>query len=249
MTEQKENYNVKQYMEKIITDQLEKFKKFTEWTTKDKSEFKKLLDILRMPFDQKGEAAKYKGDKLEAVVEFIIRKSYFYEIYKNVHTQTNEIDEVIVFSDRGRQALKTFGISRDLIPIKEDVFLGECKNYKKNLDVTYVGKFYSLMTVTGVSTGIIFTQKGLTGRSEGFKDAYGLTKVLRMVELNKDKNSNFCILTFTEKDYDKLLEGYSFFDLVKVKQYELQLASDYSNFLKDHQHEAEDKIKKIVHSI
>ena len=53
MTEQKENYNVKQYMEKIITDQLEKFKKFTEWTTKDKSEFKKLLDILRMPFDQK----------------------------------------------------------------------------------------------------------------------------------------------------------------------------------------------------
>ena len=64
---------------------------------------------------------------------------------------------------------------------------GECKNYKKNLDVTYVGKLYSLMTVTGVSTGIIFTQKGLTGRSEGFKDAYGLTKVLLMVELNKDK--------------------------------------------------------------
>ena len=99
MTEQKENYNVKQYMEKIITDQLEKFKKFTEWTTKDKSEFKKLLDILRMPFDQKGEAAKYKGDKLEAVVEFIIRKSYFYEIYKNVHTQTNEIDEHLEYPE------------------------------------------------------------------------------------------------------------------------------------------------------
>ena len=43
------------------------------------------------------------------------------------------------------------------------------------------------MTVTGVAFGIVFTQKGLSGDSEGYKDAYGLTKVLRMVEKNKNK--------------------------------------------------------------
>ncbi|MDE7310186.1 MAG: hypothetical protein K2N87_00945 [Eubacterium sp.] len=122
MTNGKESYNVKEYMDKIVTNQLERFKTFTEWTQKDKAEFRKLLDILRSPIDQECETAKGKGDRLENVVEFIIRKSYFYEIFKNVHTQTNEIDEVIVFSDRVRQALQTFGISRDLIPIKDNFF-------------------------------------------------------------------------------------------------------------------------------
>lgn len=249
MTNERESYNVKEYMDKIVLNQLDKFRKFTEWTPKDQSEFRKLLEILRSPYDTENESAKSKGNRLENLVEFITRKSYFYEIYKNVHTQTNEIDEVIILSDRGKQALKTFGISRDLIPIKDNLFLGECKNYNRNLDVTYVGKFYSLMTVSGVSTGIIFTQKGLTGKPEGFQDAYGLTKVLHMVELGKDKNSNFCILTFTEKDYDKLLDGFSFFDLVQAKQYELQLASNYATFLKDHRHGAEEEIKTILSGI
>ncbi|MDE7310187.1 MAG: hypothetical protein K2N87_00950 [Eubacterium sp.] len=106
-----------------------------------------------------------------------------------------------------------------------------------------------MMTVSGISTGIIFTQKGLTGKSEGFKDANGLVKVLRMVELSKDQKSNFCILTFTEKDYDKLLEGHTFFELVQAKQYELQLASNYNNFLKDHRHEAEEEIRTIIRCI
>jgi hypothetical protein len=239
-------FDLRTYLDQIVQGDLNKFDGFITWSDDDKKEFKVLLDELKKPFDKKSETTKEKGDRLEKIVEFIIRKTYFFEIYKNVHTETNEIDEVIVFSNRGKQALETFKLARNLIPIDENLFLGECKNYESNLGVTYVGKFYSLMNVTGVSFGIVFTQKGLTGDPEGYKDAYGLTKVLRMVEKSRNSQKDFYILTFTMEDYDKLLSGTTFFELVKAKKLELQLASDYTTFIMDNQHVAEEEIKKII---
>lgn len=248
MNDNHEQYglDLRAYLDQVVKDDLSKYEGFITWTDGDKTEFKGLLDDLKKPFDRENETTKDKGDRLERLVEFIIRKTYFFEIYKNVHTETNEIDEVIVLSDRGRQALTTFKLSRDLIPIDRDLFLGECKNFKSNLGVTYVGKFYSLMTVTGITLGIIFTQKGLTGDSEGYKDAYGLTKVLRMVENSRNEGKDFYILTFTMEDYEKMLNGKTFFDLIKAKKLEMQLASDYMAFIEDNRHEAEDEIKNIL---
>lgn len=236
--------DLRSYLDQIVQEPIDKFKGFITWTNKDREDFRILLNELKKPFDRDKETTKEKGDRLEKLVEFIIQKTYFFEIYKNVHTETNEIDEVITLSDRGRQAIRSFGLSRDLIPIKQDLFLGECKNYKSNLGVTYVGKFYSLLSVTGISFGIVFTQKGLTGDSEGYKDAYGLTKVLRMVESSKGKD--FFIITFTMKDYERMLEGTTFFDLVKAKKMEMQLASDYTTFLAEYKHEAEEQVKTIL---
>ena len=236
--------DLRTYLDQIVQEPIDKFKGFITWTNKDKAEFRILLDELKKPFDRDKETTKEKGDRLEKLVEFIIQKTYFFEIYKNVHTETNEIDEVITLSDRGKQAIQSFNLSRDLIPIKQDLFLGECKNYKSNLGVTYVGKFYSLLSVTGIPFGIVFTQKGLTGDSEGYKDAYGLTKVLRMVELSKGKD--FFIITFTMEDYESMLEGTTFFDLVKAKKMEMQFASDYTKFLADNKHGAEEQVKTIL---
>jgi len=238
--------DLRTYLDQIVKSDMDKFEGFISWTDKDKDEFRVLLNNLKKPFDKGSETTKEKGDRLENLVEFIIRKSYFFEIFKNVHTETNEIDEVIILSDRGKQALSSFGLSRDLIPIDKNLFLGECKNYKSNLSVTYVGKFYSLMTVTGISFGIIFTQKGLTGDSEGYKDAYGLTKVLRMVEKSRCAEKDFYIITFTVEDYERMLNGETFFDLIKAKKLEMQLASDYTTFIMDNKHEAEDEIKSIL---
>lgn len=249
MIAEKESFNVKDYLSRIVQEPLKVFRQFVLWTDKDKKEFKRLLDVLRSPYDKNIETTKDKGDRLEQLVEFIIKKSYFFEIYKNVHTETNEIDEVIVLSARGKQALQSFGISRELIPVKDNLFLGECKNHASDLGVTYVGKFYSLMTVSNVSMGIIFTQKGLTGKPEGYKDAYGLTKVLRMIENSKNTNKDFYILTFSDEDYDKLLKGTTFFELIEAKKMELQLASTYETFINDNRHEAEDEIKTIITSI
>lgn len=237
-------YNLREYLDQIVQDPLDKFKAFITWSQNDKEEFKQLLDRLKEPYDKTKETTKDKGDRLEQLVEFIIRKTYFFEVYKNVRTETNEIDEVIILSDRGKQAIKSFNLSRELIPIKEDLFLGECKNYQSNLGVTYVGKFYSLLSISNIAFGVIFTQKGLTGDSEGYKDAYGLTKVLRMVE--KINKRDFFIITFTLEDYEKMLEGITFFELVKAKKMEMQLASNYRTFLKDNKHEAEEQIIEIL---
>lgn len=245
MSDKSENYNLKQYFYNVVSEPLDKFNMFTTWSKEETEEFRALLDELKRPYDKDTETTKEKGDRLERLVEFIIKKSYFFEIYKNVHTETNEIDEVIVLSDRGKQTLESFGIARTLIPIDTDIFLGECKNYASNLGVTYVGKFYSLLSVTDVPFGIIFTQNGLTGDAEGYKDAYGLTKVLRMVE-KYEHGREMYILTFTLDDYEELLSGRTFFELIKAKKIELQMASDYHNFIIDNQHESAEEIKSII---
>ncbi len=174
-------YDLRTYLDQVVQSDLEKFSGFITWTENDKNRFRILLDELKNPSDA-NQTEKEKGNHLEKVVEFIIKKTYFFKIYKNVRTKTNEIDEVIILSDRGKQALKSFGLERTLIPVDTDLILGECKNYKTGLSVTYVGKFYSLLSATDISFGLLFTRKGLTGSPDGFTDAYGLTKVLRMVE-------------------------------------------------------------------
>lgn len=244
----KENYNIKQYLQEIIQRPLAIFHELTSWSEEDKQNFSILLEDLKRPFDKTIETTKDKGDRLENLVSFLIQKSFFFEIYRNVHTGTNEIDEVIVLSQKGKQALHEFNISRDILEMDSDIILGECKNYDSTLGVTYVGKFYSLMVSTNVSFGIIFTQKGLTGNEDEFHDAYGLTKVLRIIEKYQNGRDMF-ILTFTFEDYEKIADGESFFDLIKAKKIALCLSSEYGSFLKDYQHDNADSIKQIIQSI
>jgi len=243
-----DNYNLKEYLENQIKDTLEKFKLFTTWSEKDVCEYKKLLEKLKEPSID-GETTKEKGNKLEELISFIINKSYFFEVHSNIHTGTNEIDEVIVLSKQGKQAMSSYGISRDLLEINTDVILGECKNYQSRLNVTYVGKFYSLMVASGVSFGIIFTQNGLTGVENEYRDAQGLIKVLRIIEKYKNRNDDFFILSFELEDYEKIGEGRSIFDLIKSKKLAIQCASTYDSFLTDYKHENENEIKEVIQKI
>lgn len=70
-----------------------------------------------------------------------------------------------------------------------------------------------------------------------------------MIENSKNKNNDFYILTFSDEDYDKLLKGTTFFELIEAKKMELQLASTYETFINDNRHEAEEEIKTIITSI
>ncbi len=243
-----ENYDIKKYLKEIIQDSIKVFHELTSWTDKDKNEYSLLLRELKKPFDKQTSTTKEKGDRLENLVAFIIKKSYFFEIYRNVHTGTNEIDGVITLSEAGKQALYTYNISRDLLEIDSDVVLEEGKNYESKLGVTYVGKFYSLLVSTNVPFGMIFTQKGLSGNENEYHDSYGLTKVLRIVEKYQN-NRNLTILTFTLDDYEKIEKGISFYELVKSKKLALQLSSDYDNFIKEYHHEGVDSIKQIIQTL
>lgn len=244
----KENFNIKQYLKEIVINSLDIFQELTAWSDADKQEYSLLLAELKKPFDKTIETTKSKGDRLENLVSFIIKKSYFFDIYRNVHTGTNEIDEVIILSTAGKQALCTYNIARDLLEINSDIALGECKNYNSTLDVTYVGKFYSLLVSTDVPFGIIFTQKGLSGNEDEYHDSYGLVKVLRIIE-KYTNGRDLNILTFTLDDYEKLENGVSFYELVKAKKIALRLSSNYDSFIKDYHHDGVDLIQQKIQTL
>ena len=92
MSASSEDLSLKEVLKRGIIDDLNAFNTFVEWTEDEKSEFTVLLNELKRPFDGRKESKKSKGDRLERLVSFIIDKSYFYKIYKNVRTETNEID-------------------------------------------------------------------------------------------------------------------------------------------------------------
>ena len=101
----------------------------------------------------------------------------------------------------------------------------------------------SLLVSTGVSFGIIFTQEGLTGKNDEYHDAYGLVKVLRIIEKYQN-NRDLTIITFTLEDFEKLKDGVSFFEIIRSKKYELQLASNYENFLQEYHHDGIEDVKQ-----
>ena len=244
----KDNYGIKQYLQEIVQNSVDVFHELSNWSDEDRREYALLLEELKRPFDKKNESTKSKGDRLENLVSFIIKKSYFFDLYRNVHTGTNEIDEIITLSCAGKQALAMYDISRELLEIDSDISIGECKNYNSTLDVTYVGKFYSLLVSTDVSFGIIFTQKGLTGNEDEYHDAYGLVKVLRIIEKYQN-NRNLTIITFTLDDYEKLKDGISFFESIKSKKMALRMSSNYENFIEEDHHDGSEYINQKIQKL
>lgn len=239
--EKNECFVLKRYLEEILCEPLEIFKELIKWDENDNLVYDNLLRRLKYSHYS---TAKEKGDRLEELVAFIIKKTFFFDIARNVQTGTNEIDEVIVLSDKGKQVLEQQKISRSILGIESDLFLGECKNYSKKLDVTYVGKFYSLLVSTDINFGIIFTIYGLTGKENEFHDAYGLVKVLRLIEKYKN-NRELNILVFTISDYEKIGKGYSFFEIVKSKIIALKTSTNYDKLLEAFKHPNEEEFKRL----
>lgn len=239
-----DNLNVKDFWD-MIDNKEQIFQDVTKWSEETKKDFALMLKKLK---DNNFSNAQKKGAYLEEIVSFIIEHSFFLKIYRNVHTGTNEIDEVIEVSDRGKIALQTLNLPLEILGIDSNIFIGECKNYADRLNVTYVGKFYSLLVNTNTPLGIIFTPNGLTGNESEYKDAHGLVKVLHIIEKAKNNNDLY-ILTFTLDDFDKLLDGYTLFDLIKSKKNALKLSSNYESFLSDNRHEGIEPISNQISAI
>lgn len=252
MSEQIQAIPTREYLKSIISSKLDVFNELIKWDKKDFEEYQVLLDRVEavQPSKKKGNIQEEattgdKGRALEELVAFIIRKSYFFKVHTNIHTPTNEIDLVITLTDRGKEALHTYELSRDLLHVKEDMFLGECKNYKTNVGVSWVGKFYGLLNTCGCNFGILFSNKGLTGQENGWHDSYGLIRVFSLIEKYKN-NRDFFILEFNMKDYKKIAEGTNFFSLLEVKMKAIKIATTYEELLKENKHEAEQLILDVV---
>jgi hypothetical protein len=232
----------------LVEDKVSTYNELQKWSPEDYQNYNKLLEHLKLLH---GEGSKKTGDKgkaLESLVNFIINKTYFFEVHENIRTGTNEIDQLIRLSDRGKQALYNFEISRDLLHINDDVFLGECKNYKESLTVTYVGKFYGLLKSCDCNFGIIFSVKGLSGKEHLWGDSYGLVKVLRLIEKYKHEQ-DFYILEFNINDYEKISQGVKFLDLIKEKKTALQVSADHRHLINEDFNSEEEEVIRIMKSL
>ena len=106
-------------------------------------------------------------------------------------TNTNEIDIVCELTPKGQILF-----SHNLLPIRQNVFLGECKNYNRTVGVTYVGKFACLMLTTAYKLGILFSYHGVTGKKWG--DAQGLIRKFYLSRENIE--DRYVIIDFTIDD-------------------------------------------------
>lgn len=118
-----------------IALKIEWLNKYISWSDEDYKEYEKLLNDLkniRKTMNKKNKRDKQDSSKmglgkaLEKTVNFIFEKSYFFKVYPNKRTATNEIDQFVVLSDYGKQAIEEYKISKDLLGITDGYFL---KNY------------------------------------------------------------------------------------------------------------------------
>ena len=223
------------------------FYKFIKWTNEDYKEYESLLKALKSIKRKKKKTTKEIGDALERLVNFIFEKSFFYDVFPNKHTGTNEIDQFIIFSDRGKQSMSEHKFSKELLLSDENHLLCECKNYIDSVGSTWVGKFNTVMECCGeTSVGIIFSYEGLSGKENNWYDAHGLTKVI--YSKTKDIKARF-ILDFNIKDFEALLNPkINFFKLINLKK-EALIANVKSEKLLEDIPEGIEEMKNIFNKI
>lgn len=171
-----------------------------------------------------------KGKLLEDLVSIIFDVNLL-EQARNIRTATNEIDMLLVWSEIAR----TSNIDHRF-PCFGESFLCECKNYNKKVDVTYVGKFYSLLKVSGAKFGVMVAWEGITGRGKWI-DAHGLTKKIAL----KD---NVYIVILDRKDLKLIYdEKINIFSLLNKKYIELKNDVDFSKDITSHEQEERFELK------
>lgn len=238
--------STKDLLDYIVQDSLSNFNELIKWTDEDYKTYNSMLE--KAQNIDNSLTTKEIGDLLEDLVCFIIRKTYFFEVVKNVRTKTNEIDQYISLSKKGIQALKLFSLDKKLLVLPVDGFLGECKNYKENINVTWIGKFYGLLKTCNCDFGIIFSLKKLTGSFNNWSDAYGLLRSIVLIEKYESKK-NFYIIDFGINEFNSIKEGISFFDIVKSKIEAIKLGTSYEKILEKYKDMVDEDKSEFIKSV
>lgn len=65
------------------------------------------------------------------------------------------------------------------------------------------------------------------------KWAFTVFGMLRIIEKERNKKKDFNVFAFTLNDYGKLFYGQTFFEFIKAKKLEMQIALSYNYFIND----------------
>lgn len=167
-----------------------------------------------------------KGRSLEELATYLLEISGdLFEVKQNLRTSTNEIDQVFIPKPKAKVL-----IANGIISKKYELFIGECKNYNSTVDVTYVGKFCSLLLTNQIKLGILFSYHGISG--SGWSNASGLVKKFY---LHKEKDEDrYCIIEFTKDDFIAIDKGENFLQIIENKLMNLRFDTDYTKYLSKH---------------
>ncbi|UXU48892.1 restriction endonuclease [Staphylococcus arlettae] len=185
-----------------------------------------IVDLKEMEKIEK--STKDKGEKLEKLLVKVLEGTNLFECKINIRTSTNEIDI------RAEKSVLFNNVKENYNFNIEDIIYFECKNYKKPIDVTWTGKFHSLLNASNNTLGIFISPKGLTGSK--WSDAHGLCKKLYL-------KTGIKIISITFDDF-KDLNKRSLIMIIKNKIEELIEDIDLDNALRE-THPNEKKIEFI----
>jgi hypothetical protein len=213
-------YNIKEFLFAIADQEINSAAEILKFNSVQLQEYTNLLERFKKTNSSRSSTTE-KGKSLEEIVQFVLTEAAVFEIYSNVRTSSNEIDVLTRLNKKGK-----FFKAQGLLEF-QDTFLSECKNYNKKVDVTWVGKFYSLMRYTKKNLGILFSYKGMSGQN--WHNAVGLTKKIYL----SDETERY-IIDFSYNDFKALAEGESFIDLINNKIFNLQNDTSIESFITDH---------------
>ena len=204
-----------------------RYEKICELSNKQKDDYKILLDEFKRVNRKENKAtAALKGKALEELATYLLLISGgIFTVNKNLRTCTNEIDQIIRLAPNGNVLH-----SLELINLKLQTFISECKNHDCKIGVTYIGKFCSLLLTNNVTLGLLFSYHGVTG--SGWTDGTGLIKKFY---LHKEQVENrFCIIDFNIDDFESILNGKNLLQIIDDRLSSMQFDTDYSRYLAKH---------------
>ncbi|WP_035776398.1 hypothetical protein [Butyrivibrio sp. VCB2001] len=199
------------------------FKKNSHCIQMSKDDYNKYCELYDEVFSVPT-TTKDKGNKLEDLVEFLFVKALpgIFEVVRNCRTSSNEIDLLIKWTLRAN----TSGVSKEFCDLGNTI-LCECKNYIGKVDVTYIGKFISLMSCSDTKLGIMVAWYGVTGK--GWNAGLGLIKKIALAEKRY-------ILIFTREDLESIyLKRDNLYNLLSVKLQALKQDVSYNKLITKHE--------------
>ena len=194
---------------------------------------KKEYDILLKKLEESNSSKQSthdKGKALEEIATFVLKASHIFNVYGNVRTSTNELDQLVKVKEKDRCL-----IGWNIIDKRYSNFIGECKNYDSKVSVTYVGKICSLLLTSQNKLCILFSYYGVTG--EKWTDGTGLIKKFY---LSKEKEEDrFCIIDFNINDFKEISNGGNLLTIISNKILALKNDTSYYDLLSPHEATAE----------